>query len=1678
MQIFNLEPTVRQVLHIMTPDEMCNFLYDYGYINSNKFPSITSGNDVKTFVESELFRWSKYLTWDKLTSQTVIAILTLNRQDDENTLLYSGNSSAVSSTSITIPGANGDFTDKTLMILNGAAEGRVRNIDNWNNTTKVATVSNWIANASKDALPTSISALTIKEPINNPVYDEILNSVLIYSTPLETNQALERHFVSSPEDFLTEEIQNRFYDSVNVNSSGVDRDFYISFGDEFIYENNLTDIDTPDFTKHVVPLKQVRLNTELGQSISVKEPADLAASDTSSKSLPDYVWNTLSEIPAGKRVIYGGFYFPDPVIDYRKITFNAVTSGNALNSGSFKLVIDIGSGNLTTADIDYNVNHITLKSAIEAVLPADHYAQVAFDYSGSNWSSFKLKIFNDDPTNWRFERNVPIISCSITDNTLSTPGGSSTITIFPTGSESSYSILGAVLLDQRYDNPTVVYTNNARSLTSISGTAQSQSVVHSGTARDGSNTITPSQPLHSIRLSTGASGSNDFYNGMKIVITGGTGSGQYRTISDYDGSGKYAYVSGRWITKPDNTSTYEIYSAKTIKLSASDTALDDEYVNYRITIGSGLGNGYYRNIDSYNATTKIATLDIPWRDIPNNTSNYILQKADCIKLNTDASASNDFYNGMTITIVSGTGEGQVRYISDYDGTTKIATVNVRWFTIPDNTSEIVIKQGIGNLIESDGSGGGDSGIPFELPFNDHKKEWMTCFMDTYVWRIQQYALANQMPEDELAVDNVSATAETSTAYYPNSTQELELVPSEYFLQLRDDLRWKNDVNNIRSRFGRYIEEQVASGIVSSQFSGTNVGLQAWVGVSHCIEADYRGAVLGDSPRRVLGESFIGGCNFDEFIFTEGYPIGVSTSKKGSKFGIGPSAGGLSAVNSYSSLRTHSTLIDGNNFAFKELGVQPYPIVEQKIKSISRVSGTVTVELFSEDNFIGTVIHEGYAVSGSNNSITLDSAASTIDDVFTKFANWSGSSTQDRTIYITKGTGIGQTRSITDYNGTTKVATVDKNWTTQPDTTSFFKIVVGGATLWEGNIQSASNGVSQATITLDNTASAVDNAYNVLHILILKDGNGKHQAVRIANNTYVGATRTLNLEQRLSVIPSNGDSVIIAAATLNELGGSISRVTGHDIMSDLVAGYIPGKVYVSPYNTGNYTGMNDFIHPFRSPFSGNVVNSTNNTLELAYDTDISLINDDYIGCRVHIFGGNTNTPVNWGEDKLITDYTIIGGGAPNTRTYTITVDSNWDDNPDSTCRFIIYHPKGGFLVNQIGINSNGNPYLVYDEDLVVARSDASVTAPSTNIQTTSGCSLYPTGINDFEVLLTSVYQNRACISASKIPLQYIQGILSYNRSITANDINGSSSYHYEDFIHYCLNGSLPGGLYFKLGDLSGCDPLQLKKVYQTFAEVQSLVGNTGYKPLPLSADFIKLNGTQRYVISGMAGDRRRVYRVSLQNDYNIKEDIATTESGLISYSPATFRLADGDTLIIPNSQIYTYDNSVADRGFWVIQEIDSGGINFAGNCSNRINIKMTSSGSIRFLGIHDGPILTEVDDIYVHIGDTISFFIDAEGINLIFTLVDGPNTATIDESSGEFTWVANAIGNFYVIIRVIDENDLYDEISFYIIVSPSSIRLVGQSNIPISWIKKCKSKQIDGAFVPAITSCKIRFIKED
>ncbi|HXH12340.1 MAG TPA: hypothetical protein VNP04_21550 [Alphaproteobacteria bacterium] len=163
--------------------------------------------------------------------------------------------------------------------------------------------------------------------------------------------------------------------------------------------------------------------------------------------------------------------------------------------------------------------------------------------------------------------------------------------------------------------------------------------------------------------------------------------------------------------------------------------------------------------------------------------------------------------------------------------------------------------------------------------------------------------------------------------------------------------------------------------------------------------------------------------------------------------------------------------------------RPGALANDVITAPSIASGAIDRAAFAADTGLQS-IRSGTAQGGAAGTITLDAGASATDDFYT-----------DAFVLLTGGTGAGQCRLISDYVGSTKVATVTPNWVTAPDATSTFAILPMGRVdlaLWLGaTINALISGRvdvsvgAMATDVLTASALATD-AVNEIRDSILSD----------------------------------------------------------------------------------------------------------------------------------------------------------------------------------------------------------------------------------------------------------------------------------------------------------------------------------------------------------------------------------------------------------------------------------------------------------------------------------------------------------------------------------------------------------------------------------------------------------------
>ncbi|MCK4498897.1 hypothetical protein KAU11_00190 [Candidatus Babeliales bacterium] len=157
--------------------------------------------------------------------------------------------------------------------------------------------------------------------------------------------------------------------------------------------------------------------------------------------------------------------------------------------------------------------------------------------------------------------------------------------------------------------------------------------VHSGTAQAGTSS--------SITLAVTADANNGVYNRNLLVLVGGAGVGQTRTIVDYNGTTKVIVVDRDWRISPNNTTEYQIVpddtpltvdhgqvqaaTVSTIKIREYASDDDDAYLCNIVAIIAGTGRGQARLVGSYDGTSKVVTLcGDNWVAVPDTTSIYVM----------------------------------------------------------------------------------------------------------------------------------------------------------------------------------------------------------------------------------------------------------------------------------------------------------------------------------------------------------------------------------------------------------------------------------------------------------------------------------------------------------------------------------------------------------------------------------------------------------------------------------------------------------------------------------------------------------------------------------------------------------------------------------------------------------------------------------------------------------------------------------------------------------------------------------------------------------------------------------------------------------------------------------------------------------------------------------------------
>lgn len=263
-----------------------------------------------------------------------------------------------------------------------------------------------------------------------------------------------------------------------------------------------------------------------------------------------------------------------------------------------------------------------------------------------------------------------------------------------------------------------------------------------------------------------------------------------------------------------------------------------------------------------------------------------------------------------------------------------------------------------------------------------------------------------------------------------------------------------------------------------------------------------------------------------------------------------------------------------------------------------VDGIDTIKVIENGLDYDAYITEDDAVAGSTAStINLAASASATNGLY-----------EGCSVFISAGTGVGQLRTIVNYNGGTKVATVSQNWTITPDTSSHYQITP------DVIISSNTGSGARARIPI----SDIDGDGRILSVVVHTLGSGYKDAT-----ISLGVVEPVAASFKAIIPPKNGHGWNAE----RELLGRVSVICSAEF-----DGSESGQIIAE--NEFRKTGIlkNPLVE--MGPIAG--ATGANNTGLILGSTGLyepSSSNDFYNGKLITILSGPGRE-----QTKLITDYT--------------------------------------------------------------------------------------------------------------------------------------------------------------------------------------------------------------------------------------------------------------------------------------------------------------------------------------------------------------------------------------------------------------------------------------------------------
>lgn len=384
-----------------------------------------------------------------------------------------------------------------------------------------------------------------------------------------------------------------------------------------------------------------------------------------------------------------------------------------------------------------------------------------------------------------------------------------------------------------------------------------------------------------------------------------------------------------------------------------------------------------------------------------------------IQLATGEPSTDDYFNGTRVLITGGTGAGQSRVIVDYTGSSRQADVWPNWTTPPDATSTYEVQAAEANL----GAIGRD-------PLNGNNATLRLAKLDIQgstpikIVATTGYALDIDSASSVLRMRCTTAGGTVATLIAGSSAGDgIDIqIPNDSGIAIKGQ---GGVVSGIGAQFTGGSKDFDAT-IDASDFSGA---FPAGVFANHPdvdLNADQSAVTIG-TVNTLTGHTAQTGDNYTRL----GAPVGASISADIASVQTDTTAL-LADIGTPVTLGDGATLSDMlTAMAGKTASAASYDRTADSLEAV-RDRGDAAWTTGGGGGM--APLHSGAAQGGAAGTITLAAGASAVDDFY-----------NGELVVVTSGTGVGQARIITDYNGTSKVATIAPNWITNPVTADDYEV---------------------------------------------------------------------------------------------------------------------------------------------------------------------------------------------------------------------------------------------------------------------------------------------------------------------------------------------------------------------------------------------------------------------------------------------------------------------------------------------------------------------------------------------------------------------------------------------------------------------------------------------------------------